>query len=190
MTQRISLRRPDDWHLHLRDGAMLEAVLPETARHFARAIILPNLVPPVVTGAEAAAYRDALVFAVVALILVPVAFGLFAGAGLSISDMITDGIKDLAPTAAMLFFAIIFFGIMIDVGLFDPLIRVITRFLGDDPAKIVLGTAILAGDLLGLEPRRIQAGERRELHLANRRLLCVVTPLADVALVGGHVEGL
>ena len=58
MTQRISLRRPDDWHLHLRDGAMLKGVLPETARHFARAIIMPNLVPPVVTGAQAKAYRD------------------------------------------------------------------------------------------------------------------------------------
>ena len=54
----LTIRRPDDWHLHLRDGAMLEAVLPETARHFGRAIIMPNLVPPVVTGAEAAAYRD------------------------------------------------------------------------------------------------------------------------------------
>jgi len=58
MTQSLSLRRPDDWHLHLRDGAMLKGVLPETARHFARAIIMPNLVPPVVTGADAAAYRD------------------------------------------------------------------------------------------------------------------------------------
>lgn len=58
MTQSISIRRPDDWHLHLRDGAMLQAVLPETARHFARAIIMPNLVPPVVTGADAMAYRD------------------------------------------------------------------------------------------------------------------------------------
>lgn len=54
----LTLRRPDDWHLHLRDGAMLNAVLPETARHFARAIIMPNLVPPVVTSADAAAYRD------------------------------------------------------------------------------------------------------------------------------------
>lgn len=54
----LTLRRPDDWHLHLRDGAMLEAVLPETARHFARAIVMPNLVPPVVTGAQAVAYRD------------------------------------------------------------------------------------------------------------------------------------
>jgi len=54
----LTLRRPDDWHLHLRDGAMLEAVLPHTARHFARAIIMPNLVPPVVTGDQARAYRS------------------------------------------------------------------------------------------------------------------------------------
>jgi dihydroorotase len=54
----LTIRRPDDMHLHLRDGAMLQGVLPETARHFARAIIMPNLVPPVVTGADAMAYRD------------------------------------------------------------------------------------------------------------------------------------
>ncbi len=58
MSDTLTIRRPDDWHLHLRDGAMLQAVLPETARHFARAIIMPNLVPPVVTGDQAAAYRD------------------------------------------------------------------------------------------------------------------------------------
>lgn len=57
MRDTLTLRRPDDWHLHLRDGAMLRAVLPETTRHFARAIVMPNLVPPVVTGADAAAYR-------------------------------------------------------------------------------------------------------------------------------------
>lgn len=55
---RLTLRRPDDMHLHLRDGAMLRAVLPESARHFARAIVMPNLVPPVVTGDDARAYRD------------------------------------------------------------------------------------------------------------------------------------
>jgi dihydroorotase len=54
----LTLRRPDDWHLHLRDGDMLKAVLPYTSRHFARAIIMPNLVPPVVTTADAAAYRE------------------------------------------------------------------------------------------------------------------------------------
>ena len=53
----LSLRRPDDWHVHLRDGAMLKAVLPLTARQFARAIVMPNLVPPVTTVAAAQAYR-------------------------------------------------------------------------------------------------------------------------------------
>jgi len=56
--QSLTIRRPDDLHLHLRDGALLHGVLPESARHFARALIMPNLVPPVVTGAEASAYRD------------------------------------------------------------------------------------------------------------------------------------
>ncbi|SIS78207.1 dihydroorotase [Phaeovulum vinaykumarii] len=61
---RITLARPDDWHLHLRDGAMLAGIAPESARDFARALIMPNLVPPVVTGAEAAAYRDRVLDAV------------------------------------------------------------------------------------------------------------------------------
>lgn len=54
---RLILRRPDDWHVHLRDGAMLRAVLPLTARQFGRAVIMPNLRPPVVTTADALAYR-------------------------------------------------------------------------------------------------------------------------------------
>jgi dihydroorotase len=58
MTDTLTIRRPDDWHLHLRDGDVLKAVLPESARHFARAIIMPNLVPPVVTAKDAAEYRD------------------------------------------------------------------------------------------------------------------------------------
>ncbi|MCB1461661.1 MAG: dihydroorotase [Nitratireductor sp.] len=57
LTDRIEITRPDDWHLHLRDGDMLRGVLPFTAAHFARAIIMPNLVPPVVTKADAIAYR-------------------------------------------------------------------------------------------------------------------------------------
>ncbi|MGV5046557.1 MULTISPECIES: CitMHS family transporter [Rhodococcus] len=81
---------------------------------------------------------------VVGLILVPVAFGLIAGAGTDIGDMIVDGVESLAPTAALLFFAIIFFGIMIDVGLFDPLVRLILRLVRDDPARLVIGTAVLA----------------------------------------------
>ena len=58
MTDRLTLTRPDDWHLHLRDGEMLKAVAPESARDFGRAIIMPNLVPPVVTASQAADYRD------------------------------------------------------------------------------------------------------------------------------------
>jgi dihydroorotase len=55
---RITITRPDDWHLHLRDGAALAAVLPDTARRFGRAIVMPNLKPPVTTVAQAAEYRD------------------------------------------------------------------------------------------------------------------------------------
>ncbi|MBL0719045.1 dihydroorotase [Piscinibacter sp. Jin2] len=54
----LTLTRPDDWHLHLRDGAALAAVLPDTARQFARAIVMPNLKPPVTTAAQALAYRE------------------------------------------------------------------------------------------------------------------------------------
>src|SRR6266853_5051064 len=57
MTTRITIRKPDDWHLHVRDGAMLKAVMPYTARHFGRAILMPNLIPPVRTTADAIAYR-------------------------------------------------------------------------------------------------------------------------------------
>jgi len=58
MTARITIRKPDDWHLHLRDGAMLKAVIPFTARHFGRAILMPNLVPPVITTKDAIAYHE------------------------------------------------------------------------------------------------------------------------------------
>jgi dihydroorotase len=58
MTDRITLTRPDDWHLHLRDGAAMASVLPYSARQFARAIVMPNLKPPVTTVALAAAYRE------------------------------------------------------------------------------------------------------------------------------------
>lgn len=57
MTDRLTIRRPDDWHVHLRDGAMMHAVVPHTARQFARAIVMPNLSPPVTNVAEGIAYR-------------------------------------------------------------------------------------------------------------------------------------
>ena len=60
----LTLRRPDDWHLHLRDGAVLKGVIGDTSRHFARAIIMPNLVPPVVTTEDAKAYRERIMAAI------------------------------------------------------------------------------------------------------------------------------
>ena len=64
MTRSLTLTRPDDWHLHLRDGAMLGVVTPDSAADFGRALIMPNLVPPVVSGAQAADYRDRIMAAV------------------------------------------------------------------------------------------------------------------------------
>jgi dihydroorotase len=58
LPDRLLIRRPDDWHVHLRDGAMLRAVAPSTARVFRRAIVMPNLLPPITTAAAAAAYRE------------------------------------------------------------------------------------------------------------------------------------
>ncbi|TVP58791.1 MAG: dihydroorotase [Halomonadaceae bacterium] len=57
MADTLTLTRPDDWHLHLRDGAMMQQVVPDTARHFGRAIVMPNLVPPVTTAALAGEYQ-------------------------------------------------------------------------------------------------------------------------------------
>ena len=62
--QTLTIRQPDDWHLHFRDDAMLRAVVPFSARQFGRAIVMPNLVPPVTTSAEAIAYRDRILAAV------------------------------------------------------------------------------------------------------------------------------
>jgi hypothetical protein len=57
MPTRITIRKPDDWHLHVRDGAMLKAVLPHTAKHFGRAILMPNLIPPVTRLSLGRLYR-------------------------------------------------------------------------------------------------------------------------------------
>ncbi|OIH84571.1 citrate:proton symporter [Arthrobacter sp. UCD-GKA] len=80
-----------------------------------------------------------------ALIIVPTVFGLFAGAGLGLGDMVMDAVKAMSGTAALLMFAIMYFGIMIDVGLFDKLVDGILKLVGNDPAKVVMGTALLTG---------------------------------------------
>src|SRR5437762_5228568 len=64
MTQSLTITRPDDWHLHVRDGAALAAVVPHSARQFARALIMPNLKPPVSATAQAVAYRERILAAV------------------------------------------------------------------------------------------------------------------------------
>jgi CitMHS family citrate-Mg2+:H+ or citrate-Ca2+:H+ symporter len=82
---------------------------------------------------------------IVALIVVPVAFGLAAGFGAGeLGRMMLDGLRTLAPTAVMLMFAILYFGIMIDAGLFDPIVRRILGAVRGDPLRVVVGTALLA----------------------------------------------
>lgn len=79
----------------------------------------------------------------VSLIVVPAAFALVGGFAPDLGEMVTAGIKSMAPTAAMLLFAILYFGIMIDAGLFDPIARGVVRLTGDDPRRLLVGTVAL-----------------------------------------------
>ncbi|MGW5647290.1 CitMHS family transporter [Saccharopolyspora sp. NPDC003752] len=79
----------------------------------------------------------------VSLIVVPAAFAVLGGFAPDLGDMITDGIKSVAPTAAMLLFAILYFGIMIDAGLFDPIARAVVRLTRNDPLRLIMGTVAL-----------------------------------------------
>ncbi|MFJ8947528.1 CitMHS family transporter [Streptomyces sp. NPDC102395] len=81
---------------------------------------------------------------IAALVLIPALFCVFVGKGAKLGDYVIDGVTSLAPTAAMLMFAIVYFGVMIDVGLFDPIVRAILKFCKADPLRVVVGTALLA----------------------------------------------
>ncbi|MFI8292596.1 CitMHS family transporter [Streptomyces sp. NPDC085614] len=81
---------------------------------------------------------------IAALVLIPALFCVLVGQGAQLGDYVIDGVGKLAPTAAMLMFAIVYFGVMIDVGLFDPIVRGILRFCKADPVRVVVGTAVLA----------------------------------------------
>ncbi|WP_103511729.1 CitMHS family transporter [Streptomyces sp. SM13] len=81
---------------------------------------------------------------IAALVLIPALFCVAVGQGAQLGDYVIEGVGNLAPTAAMLMFAIVYFGVMIDVGLFDPIVRGILRFCKADPMRIVVGTAALA----------------------------------------------
>ncbi|AWW40399.1 CitMHS family transporter [Streptomyces cadmiisoli] len=81
---------------------------------------------------------------IAALVLIPALFCVIVGKGAHLGEYVIDGVSSLAPTAAMLMFAIVYFGVMIDVGLFDPIVRGILKFCKADPMRIVVGTALLA----------------------------------------------
>ncbi|GGY45921.1 CitMHS family transporter [Streptomyces anulatus] len=81
---------------------------------------------------------------IAALVLIPALFCVAVGQGAQLGDYVIEGVGNLAPTAAMLMFAIVYFGVMIDVGLFAPIVRGILKFCRADPMRIVVGTAVLA----------------------------------------------
>lgn len=108
--------------------------------------------------------------ALIALIIVPILFALFGGFAPKIGPMMLEGITKLAPTGVMLMFAILYFALMIDSGLFDPAVRKILKLVKGDPLKVAVGTAVLAlvvsldGDgattymIRGLMPMRLYSG--------------------------------
>lgn len=81
---------------------------------------------------------------IVALVTIPIIFAVIGGFSKDVGDMMLEGVIQVAPTAALLLFAILYFGVMIDAGLFDPFIKVLLRIVKVDPIKITIGTAILA----------------------------------------------
>ncbi|VBB08328.1 citrate transporter [Lucifera butyrica] len=122
----------------------------------------------------------------VALIFIPIVASLLAGFGLSTSKFILNGIKEVAPVATMFVFAILFFGIMSDAGLFDPIINVILRTVGAKPTRILMGTTLL-GLLIHLDgsgavcflitiPAMLPIYERLGM---DKRLLCLMVAMAS-----------
>src|SRR5262245_21837165 len=95
-------------------------------------------------GALLAAILSNRVSPLVALIVVPVVAALLGGFGLQTAKFAVDGVAQIAPTAAMFIFAIVFFGVMTDAGLLDPIIARILRLVGEKPTRIVMGSALLA----------------------------------------------
>ena len=122
------------------------------------------------------------VSALVGLVLIPIAFALIGGFGPELGAMMLTGIRDIAPTGIMLLFAILYFGLMIDAGLFDPLVVRIVRFVGYDPVRILVGTAVLAliisldGD--GATTYMITVAAMmplyRHMRLDTRKMACVL----------------
>ncbi|MFD3628238.1 CitMHS family transporter [Streptomyces sp. NPDC058698] len=122
---------------------------------------------------------------IAALVLIPALFCVFVGKGAHLGDYVIDGVSSLAPTAAMLMFAIVYFGVMIDVGLFDPVVRAILRFCKADPMRIVVGTAVLAAivslDGDGSTTFMITVSAMYPLYKRLRMSLVVMTGVAAMA---------
>lgn len=127
----------------------------------------------------------------VALITVPVVFALLGGFAAGLGPMMLDGVRQLAPTGVMLLFAILYFGVMIDAGLFDPLIGYIVRLVGRDPLRILVGTAALAlvvsldgdGTTTYLITVSAMLPLYRRLGLDVRKLACLIIMAAAVTNV-------
>jgi CitMHS family citrate-Mg2+:H+ or citrate-Ca2+:H+ symporter len=122
---------------------------------------------------------------IAALVLIPALFCVFVGKGAELGDYVIDGVTDLAPTAAMLMFAIVYFGMMIDVGLFDPIVRAILRFCKADPMRVVVGTALLAAivslDGDGSTTFMITVSAMYPLYKRLKMSLVVMTGIAAMA---------
>ncbi|MGW0498464.1 CitMHS family transporter [Streptomyces sp. NPDC003007] len=122
---------------------------------------------------------------IAALVLIPALFCVFVGKGAKLGDYVIDGVTSLAPTAAMLMFAIVYFGVMIDVGLFDPIVRGILKFCKADPMRIVVGTALLAAivslDGDGSTTFMITVSAMYPLYKRLKMSLVVMTGIAAMA---------
>ncbi|MGI5483624.1 CitMHS family transporter [Streptomyces lavendofoliae] len=122
---------------------------------------------------------------IAALVLIPALFCVLVGQGARLGDYVLEGVGNLAPTAAMLMFAIVYFGVMIDVGLFDPIVRGILRFCKADPMRVVVGTAVLAAivslDGDGSTTFMITVSAMYPLYKRLRMSLVVMTGVAATA---------
>lgn len=128
---------------------------------------------------------------VTALVVVPIIFAVIGGFGLELGDMMLDGLKEVTPSAILLLFAILFFGILIDAGLFDPLINVMMKFVKGDPIKITTGTAIIAmtvaldGDGTTTHMITISAMLAFYLRIGMNPLVLATISLLSVSIMSG-----
>jgi CitMHS family citrate-Mg2+:H+ or citrate-Ca2+:H+ symporter len=128
---------------------------------------------------------------VAALVVVPIVFALIGGFWSGLGDMMMEGVKQVAPSAALLLFAILFFGILIDAGLFDPLINKVMKIVKGDPVKIAMGTAVIAmiaaldGDGTTTHMITISAMLALYLRLGMNPLVLATISILSVSIVSG-----